>query len=226
MIDTRSAAPRRRSAPAPAVAVPPPVLLTPLRIETAAVHLGTRRSPDHRVERIGMGPARAEVARARLARSLAPGTPLAVVGVGGGLSSRDRAGDIVVASDVRLADGTRPPMPLDAALAERLREALSRSVTRRVRVGPVACTPALLSARETASLPGTAGALACEMESVWLAPLAGRHPLTVVRVIVDRPGRGLVGPWTMSAGLAALRRLAAAAPVVVDVLGSLGNPMN
>jgi 4-hydroxy-3-methylbut-2-enyl diphosphate reductase len=196
-----------------------PVLLAPLRIEAAVARLGAR---GRRVERIGMGPARAEVARARLARSLAPGTPLGVVGLAGGLSASDRAGDVVVATALLTAAGSRAPVALDAELAERVRRALMAdpALHRRVRSGPVACTQRLMPPATTAQLPAVAGALVCEMESAWLAPLADRGPFAVVRVVVDHPGRHLAGPWTVTGGVTALRRLAVVAGILADELDS------
>ncbi|MGO9151525.1 MAG: 1-hydroxy-2-methyl-2-butenyl 4-diphosphate reductase [Acidimicrobiales bacterium] len=188
-------------------------LLAPLRIEAAAVRAGAR---GRRIERIGMGPARAGGAGARLRRLLAPGAPVAVLGFAGGLHATDRAGDLVVATELFTTDDSMPPAMLDGALAGRIAAALAK-VLGRVRTGPIACCPTLMPAREVAEVAADR-AVACEMESAWLAPLAGGRPFAVVRVIVDRPGRPLVGPWTISGGIVAWRRLAIAAGIVAGEL--------
>ncbi|MGH2854750.1 MAG: 4-hydroxy-3-methylbut-2-enyl diphosphate reductase, partial [Solirubrobacteraceae bacterium] len=59
-----------------------------------------------------------------------------------------------------------------------------------------------------------AGAIAVDMESVWLAPGAGGRPFAVVRAISDTPARELTRPLRTVAGvaraLATLRRAAGA----------------
>ena len=59
-----------------------------------------------------------------------------------------------------------------------------------------------------------AGAIAVDMESVWLAPGAGARPFAVLRVISDTPARELTNPLRTVAGvaraMAALRRAAGA----------------
>ncbi len=220
MIGTRLPSATGRGSTQPGTPVLQPVLLAPLRLEGAMARIGGRGHGGYRVERVGMGPARAEAARARVTGAVPSGAPLAVLGLGGGLSPKDHAGDLVVATEVRMVDGSQAPVTLDGALAEQIRAAIARSVSRRVRTGPVVCTPRLLPAGAAASLAGTSGALACEMESLWLAPLAADHPFAVVRVIVDRPGGGLLGPWTLLGGPRALCRLASVAPVVAGVLAT------
>jgi 4-hydroxy-3-methylbut-2-enyl diphosphate reductase len=187
------------------------VLLAPLRIEVLAV----ARAGGVRVERTGMGANRAEAARARLQRELPAGTPVCLIGFAGGLSATDRPGDVVVATEVKALDGTVPPYDLDGQLAARLVSALSRGGSR-ARRGRVVSVRKLAPAATTAKAEGAAGALACDMESAWLAPLADDHPFAVVRVLVDRPGRGLVSPFVIPAGIAAWRQLAAIAPVVAS----------
>lgn len=198
-----------------------PVLLAPLRAEVAAVRLG---APGLRVERVGMGPARAEAARARLARSLPPGAPLAVVGFAAGLSATDRPGDVVVADELVTLDGSRPPAVLDGELAEQLRRALAPRLGGRVRTGRIACARKIVSAGATAASGAAAGALACEMESAWLAPLAERGRFAVARVLVDKPGRGIVSPFTIIGGAVAWRRLTTVAAVLADELPRAARP--
>ncbi len=203
------------------------VLLAPLSVEAAAARLG---APRVRVERIGMGPAKARAAGGRLARLLDPLAPVAVLGFGGGLSASDRAGDLVVATE--LLDGSAssgsasvgpaavsvPSVELDGRLAAQVAGALRAAVPSSVRTGPVVCTPRMAMASEQARLSATGG-LACEMESFWLAPLISGRPFSVVRAIVDFPGRELWSPSTLTGGLVAFRRLMMAASALASVLG-------
>ncbi|MGH9298233.1 MAG: hypothetical protein ACRDZP_09725 [Acidimicrobiales bacterium] len=195
------------------------VLIAPLRIEALALRRGARRS---RVERVGMGMARAQVACARLSRVLPQGAPVGLLGMAGAVDPSLRAGDLVVATELRTTDGSRPPVTLDPELAERVRSVLSRSWPR-TRSGTVICSPRLVGAAERAELAGLAGggALVCEMESAWLAPLREQRPFVVVRAVVDRPGFEIASLRTISAGLKAWRRLAAAATAVEQVLSTL-----
>jgi 4-hydroxy-3-methylbut-2-enyl diphosphate reductase len=196
-----------------------PVLLAPLRTEAAAARFGTRRQPGVRVERIGMGHLRAAASAARLAAQLPPSAPVAVVGFAGGLDKADRAGDLVVASELRSFGEPGDGSQLDREVAEKVTRRLGSGLGR-ARLGPVVCTKRLLGKNEKAAAVGEGGerALACEMESAWLAPLSKGRPFVVVRTIVDRPGRPVFGPWTLFSGFLAWRRLAAAAALVVQEL--------
>ncbi|MHB1989035.1 MAG: phosphorylase family protein [Acidimicrobiales bacterium] len=192
-----------------------PVLLTPLRVEAAAARFGAR---GRRVERVGMGPVRASRAAESLRGALPSMTPVGVLGFARGLDPTDRPGDLVVASELWTADGSLPRRPLAGGLADRVHGALS-AVLGRSRLGAIVCSPCLVGGTSAkAAALQTSGALACEMESAWLVPLADGRPFVVVRSIVDRPGRPLFGPWTMTGGLRAWRRLAAAAGVVAAEL--------
>lgn len=106
-------------------------------------------------------------------------------GLAGGLKDEFEAGEIVVASAIRLPSGAE--YACDGAWQCHL-EALLRRQTARVHVGPlfgadyVAATPA-----EKRALMGS-GALAVDTESHHLATAASRAglPFAVVRVVVDR----------------------------------------
>jgi 4-hydroxy-3-methylbut-2-enyl diphosphate reductase len=199
-----------------------PLLLAPLRIEAAAARLGVKGRA--RVERIGMGPAHAGATCARLTRELSEEQvpAVALVGLAAGLAEQDRAGDVVIATELTALGTARQPWRLDAALSDRLRAELAPVAGGRIRCGPVTSARALaLASRLAADLEvAVAGALACDMESAWLAPLAESCPcFAVVRVIVDHPGRPLFGPWTVPGGMTALRRLTAIAAALARVLG-------
>jgi 4-hydroxy-3-methylbut-2-en-1-yl diphosphate reductase len=140
-----------------------PALLAPMRIEAwaaGAKRLGTK----------------------------APAEPFVLVGTCGAVDPTLRAGDVVVASEVRHRDTT---LPVDASIAERLKHLGPR-------VGPVVTVDRIAGPRERA---GQHDALAVDMESFWVEPSA------VVRVVVDEAGRRLLHPKTLVAGVRALRSL-------------------
>lgn len=195
-----------------------PVLLAPLGLEALAARLG---APGVRVERLGMGPARAAGAAQRLSAVLPAAIPVAVLGLGGGCSRDDRPGDVVVASELLAEAGSAPAVRIDSALCGRLTGALSERFPGRVRSGPVLSTERLVRAARLEVLGAETGALACETESAFLGELAEGRPFAVVRVLVDRPGRPLPGPWTVPAGTRALVRLASVARCVAGVLAEL-----
>jgi 4-hydroxy-3-methylbut-2-enyl diphosphate reductase len=176
-----------------------PILCTPLRVEQAAVLAGR---PAARVVRTGMG---ARQTRRRRARLVGTG-PVAVLGVAGGLAPQVWPGDLVVASEVR--DGSRV---IGCASAPMLAAALRRAGLR-VHLGPIV-TAGLVGKRGRAELAAT-GALAVDMESAHLAALVPGRPLAVVRAISDTANAPLLRPGVVPRGIAALRSLRAAAPVV------------
>jgi 4-hydroxy-3-methylbut-2-enyl diphosphate reductase len=159
-----------------------------------------------RVVQVGVGPASARRASAKL--GVAPG-PVLVAGVAGALAPGLRPGDIVLASELRAPGGTVLPCADPAILAAVLREA---GLT--VHIGPVASSPKVVVGAARTALAQT-GALAVDMESAWLAHAAGSRPLSVLRVVLDTPERELRDPRQTLAGFAtALRSLAAAATQV------------
>jgi 4-hydroxy-3-methylbut-2-en-1-yl diphosphate reductase len=179
------------------------LVLAPLGMEARALAATLGRE---RVVRTGMGAARAERSSG-LALSL-PGDAVAVVGFCGGLDPDLRAGDLVVATEVRGPDGT-VSCPSAALLASEL----GRSGIR-VRSGPIVSTDHVVARQERKRL-AEAGAVAVDMESAWLAAGAGGRPLAVVRAVVDRPGRELGRPVaTTLGGLKAYRSLRRAGPTL------------
>jgi len=174
------------------------VLCTPLRIERAAVgRTGLT------VLRTGMGPARSARAAATL-----PDEAVIVAGVGGGLTPDLRAGDIVVASELRSPDAATVAVPSAPLLAGALRR-----LGLTVHVGPVFSSPHLVDGAARRAL-AAGGALAVDMESATLAAGAAGRPFAAVRSIVDTVDHPLWRPGTVARGVAGLRALRRAVPAL------------
>lgn len=182
------------------------LIAAPLRLEAWAISSGLPSSGLARVHRTGMGPRRARAAVPALLDR--PGAALLVMGFGGGLDEHSDVGDVVVADAVQGPDG----VSVACAGAPMLARALERRDLR-VRRGTVASVARLAMGDARVELRET-GAIAVDMESVWLAPGAGARPFAVVRVISDTPARELTNPLRTMAGvvraMAALRRAAGA----------------
>ncbi|MGH3002526.1 MAG: 4-hydroxy-3-methylbut-2-enyl diphosphate reductase, partial [Gaiellaceae bacterium] len=124
-----------------------------------------------RVLRSGMGPERARIAAARGLAVEARG--VAIAGLCAAVSPGLRAGDVVLASELRSEDADPIPVPGSAMLAAALRR---RGL--RVHVGPMLSVAHVTGpgSRETID----DDVLAVDMESAWLADAAGGRPLAVV----------------------------------------------
>ena len=133
---------------------------------------------------------------------------LVVAGVAGGLSYELRAGDIVVASEVRDQHGRtvlRAAGPLAAEL---------RAMGLRVHVGPIVSTDHIVSNPAEREKLAATGALAVDMESAAIVRELGKRDVcvAVVRVIVDTAHTPLARLSTVPAGIRALRVLRRAGP--------------
>jgi 4-hydroxy-3-methylbut-2-enyl diphosphate reductase len=187
-------------------------ICAPLRVEQVAL-----RGARAQVVRTGMGRRRS----IRSARRLA-GRPVLVAGVAGGLAAEVQPGDIVVATEVRGPDGGRVNCPSAALLAAELRR-----LGLRIHCGPIASSRRLLDGAGRRKLAG-AGALAVDMESVWLAPAADAgSPFAVVRAISDTEREPMLRPGIVPNGIAALRSLRQAVPALdawAAAVGQLTRP--
>jgi 4-hydroxy-3-methylbut-2-enyl diphosphate reductase len=191
------------------------LVCSPLRIEARAVRRGLKRDgqPGGQVRVTGYGPARSQ----RQAAALAGGDfgMLAVAGVGGGLSSDLAPGDLVVGSEV--TDGTHTTvLPAAPLLAGELRRA---GLT--ARTGRVVTVGRLVHGERRAELAAS-GALIADLESAPLAAAAAGRPVAVIRAVSDTPQRPLLSPGVVTGGLAALRSLRAAAPVLARWAAAAG----
>ncbi|MGE5230034.1 MAG: 1-hydroxy-2-methyl-2-butenyl 4-diphosphate reductase [Deltaproteobacteria bacterium] len=181
----------------------PLLVIAPLRLERAALRRGL---PHARVLRSGMGAARAQ-AMARVAARV-PARAVAVAGFCGAVTPRLRAGDVVVAAEVRGPDS------ITSCDSPPLVEALAALGIERVFSGPVASAGHVVRGCERGVL-AREGVLAVDMESAWLAPAAAGRPFAVLRVVLDTPAREIHRPLaTLSGGLVAWRALRRAAPAL------------
>ncbi len=198
------------------------ICLAPLRVEAITVAWGLRSTPTGptaRVVRTGAGtPSAGGAARAILDSlglrhpelSVRPAT--VVTGVAGGLRTGLAAGELVVADALVDVDGVT--LDIDLSSAADLAGAL-RGAGLTVSVAPVATAGTLVRGSEArADLAAETGALAVDLESSILAALPWPGPFAVVRAVVDRPEADLVSPATVAGGIAALRSLRRAAPVI------------
>jgi len=187
------------------------LVLTPLRVEAAAFG----RTRDVRVLRTGMGRRRATAAAAR-ARQV-DARAVAVAGVCAACAPGIRAGDVVVASELRDTDGRTIEVPGGALLVEGLRR---RGLT--VHVGPIASVEHIASPAERERL-AEEGVLAVDMESAWLTEAAGDRPFAVLRVVTEPAGRRLARPIVLLDGARALARLRKVRGALVDWADAAGS---
>ncbi len=186
------------------------VIAAPLRVEAALVGSAARGAS---VRKTGMGPARAKAAAAGLAQ--VRGRALLVLGFCGGLDEHSLPGEVIVAEAVRSAEDEghapeRVPCGGAGELAQRLR---ARGL--QVRSGEIVCVSKLaLGARRAELLAG--GALAVDMESVWLAPGSAGRPFAVVRVVLDSPTHELLRPQALGGAVRAARALRRVAGALRD----------
>jgi 4-hydroxy-3-methylbut-2-enyl diphosphate reductase len=193
----------------------------PLRLEARAVRRGLRGAGMGRgggvgassVRVTGYGPARS----LRQAQDLAAGGfgLLAVAGVGGGLTDDLVPGDLVVGTEV--GDGTTViRCPVAPLLAGELRRAGLP-----VRTGPVITVDRLVGGPGRRDL-AAGGAVVADMESAHLARAAGDRPVVVLRAVSDTPAHPVLRPGIVAGGLAALRTLRLASPVLARWAAAAG----
>lgn len=171
------------------------LLCAPSQLEAVALR---RTVGGGAVVRVGVG--RKAASWAVRNRSVPRAAALAVAGIGGGLRPDLATGDVVVATEVRGADGIVqcPSAPLLAATLRR--QGL------RVFTGPIVSVDHVVVSPEREELAAT-GALAVDMESAAVLAAAPRASAAAVRVIADPAGSALLRPATAGRIAAALRVL-------------------
>ena len=182
----------------------PLVVFAPLAFEAIALRSG---EPGLRIERTGMGPARARAAAERHDPSSA--AALAVAGVCGALDPALEPGSVFVPGELRTDDGL-----VISADAEGLAAALSARGIAAHR-GALVGADHILRPHERPALFAR-GARAVDMESPWLAAAAAGRPFAVLRVVSDGPGAELWSPSILKNGWRALVALRRAAPALAD----------
>jgi 4-hydroxy-3-methylbut-2-enyl diphosphate reductase len=183
------------------------LLAAPLRVEAALIASAARGALVHRT---GMGPAKAKLAAGQLTARASQA--LLVLGFCGGLDESSVPGEVIVADEVYAAlDEGHEHARIRCDLADLLVHRLT-GLGMKVRVGPVVCVSKIAVGERRAQLLA-GGALAVDMESVWLAPGAAERPFGVVRVVLDSPSHELLRPQAVFGAwraATALRRVAGA----------------
>ena len=183
------------------------LVAAPMRVEAALISSAARGAL---VRKTGMGPHRARAAAGRLGADRAPA--LLVLGFCGGLDGSSVPGEVIVAEEVyAAADEGHPEEAVRCELADQLVSRLT-GLGMKVRAGRVVCVSRLALGERRAQLHAE-GAIAVDMESVWLAGGAQGRPFGVVRVVLDSPSHELLRPQAIGGALraaGALRRVAAA----------------
>ena len=183
------------------------LLAAPLRLEAMIVSSAAR---GRIVRRTGMGPARAKAAAQDLSRQRAGA--LLVLGFCGGLDESSVPGEVIVAEEVY---GAADEGHSEERVACALRDELVMRLTgqgMKVRTGPIVCVSRLALGERRAELHA-GGAIAVDMESVWLAGAAEGRPFGVARVVLDSPSHELLRLGAAAGALRAawaLRRVSGA----------------
>ena len=184
------------------------LVAAPLRVEAALISSASRGALVHKT---GMGPAKARAAAGELGARAAQA--MLVLGFCGGLDEGSVPGEVIVAEEVYAAPDEGPCRAADPLRARRpARDAADRAGAEGARR---AASSASRSSRSASAEPSCTrgGAIAVDMESVWLAAGAGERPFGVVRVVLDSPSHELMRPQAVGGALRAalaLRKVAAA----------------
>jgi len=190
------------------------LVCSPLRLEARAVRRGLPGPASGSVRVTGYGPARSR--RQAQALAAADFAALAIAGVGGGLTDDLSPGDLVVGTEVSDGQHTTRCAAAPLLAGELLRAGLT------ARAGPVVTVDRLALGAAARHRLAAGGALAVDMESAPLAKAAGDRPVAVLRAVSDTPARPLLRPGIVTGGLAALRSLRAASPVLARWAAATG----
>jgi 4-hydroxy-3-methylbut-2-enyl diphosphate reductase len=183
------------------------LVAAPMRVEAALIASASKGAL---VRKTGMGPERARLAAENLGVQVA--RAMLVLGFCGGLDETSVPGEVIVAEEVYAApDENHAEQPIVCDLATPLLGRLT-GLGMKVRMGKVVCVSKLALGERRAQLHAE-GAIAVDMESVWLAAGAKGRPFGVVRVVLDSPSHELMRPQAVGGALRAaiaLRKVAGA----------------
>jgi 4-hydroxy-3-methylbut-2-enyl diphosphate reductase len=172
-----------------------------------------RGFPRESIVRIGMGRAKSLDAVQRVhAHDF---DRLVIAGVCGSLDSSFRPGDVLVPTRVSAPDVGTTECIVDESLLAALRAAGLN-----VRTGTLVSTPKLENNSKAVKTHQETGAIGVDMESAWLAPLAGDRPVVVVRVASDSPDHPVFHPGVVYWGTLSLKRLATVGRVLGQWAGA------
>jgi 4-hydroxy-3-methylbut-2-enyl diphosphate reductase len=183
------------------------LVAAPLRLEAALISSAARGALVHKT---GMGPDKAKAAAGEITGRAS--RALLVLGFCGGLDEQSVPGEVIVAREVYAAlDEGHPEERIDCDLSGQLLGRLT-GLGMKVRVGDLVCVSKIAVGGRRAELHAS-GAIAVDMESVWLGKGAAGRPFGVVRVVLDSPSHELLRIQAAGGALRAaiaLRRVAAA----------------
>jgi 4-hydroxy-3-methylbut-2-en-1-yl diphosphate reductase len=183
------------------------LVAAPMRVEAVLISSAARGALVHKT---GMGPARARAAAPLLEGRQA--ASMLVLGFCGGLDESSVPGEVIVAEEVYPApDEGHLEQPIRCELAQPLIARLT-GLGMKIRAGRLVCVSKLALGERRAELHA-GGAIAVDMESVWLAAGAAGRPFGVVRVVLDSPSHELMRPQAVGGAFRAalaLRRVAGA----------------
>jgi 4-hydroxy-3-methylbut-2-enyl diphosphate reductase len=186
------------------------LVAAPMRLEAALISSASRGALVHKT---GMGPHRSRLAAQELGTRDA--RALLVIGFCGGLDEASVPGEVIVAEKVYAApDEGHLEQEIRCDLAGPLLTRLT-GLGMKVRTGRVVCVSRLALGERRSELH-TGGAIAVDMESVWLAGGAGGRPFGVVRVVLDSPSHELLRPQAVPGALRAARALRKVAAALHD----------
>jgi 4-hydroxy-3-methylbut-2-enyl diphosphate reductase len=183
------------------------VVAAPLRIEAALISSAARGA---RVRKTGMGTVKSKAAVQLLEAETAPA--LLIIGFCGGLDAESVPGEVIIPPAIyAAADEGHQEERIGCELAGDLVSHLAGRGLK-LRTGDLVSVSRIAVGDRREELRAT-GAIAVDMESVWLAAGARGRPFGVVRVVLDSPSHELLRIGAIAGALraaGALRRVAGA----------------
>jgi nucleoside phosphorylase len=190
------------------------VVAAPLRIEALLISSAARGA---RVRKTGMGTAKSKAAApALIGEGGEPGPRgLLVVGFCGGLDAESVPGEVIIPQ--RIYAATDEGHDEQVTACELAGDLVSHLAGRglKLRSGDLVSVSRIAVGERRDALRAT-GAIAVDMESVWLAAGARGRPVGVVRVVLDSPSHELLRIGAIAGALRAARALRRVAGALHD----------